>query len=41
MCEAFYESTLAVNFLVEQPWAHEIAICDPDGNRLRIGTPKG
>ena len=24
----------------EQPWAHEIELRDPDGNRLRIGTPK-
>ena len=23
----------------EAPWAREIAIRDPDGNRLRIGTP--
>ena len=22
----------------EQPWAHEITLTDPDGNRLRIGT---
>ena len=25
----------------EQPWAHEVELRDPDGNRLRIGTPKG
>jgi hypothetical protein len=24
----------------EQPWAHEIELRDPDGNRLRIGTAK-
>jgi catechol 2,3-dioxygenase-like lactoylglutathione lyase family enzyme len=24
----------------EQPWAHEVYLTDPDGNRLRIGTPK-
>jgi catechol 2,3-dioxygenase-like lactoylglutathione lyase family enzyme len=23
----------------EAPWAREIALRDPDGNRLRIGTP--
>tara|TARA_R110002096_G_scaffold16898_9_gene57901 strand:- start:12314 stop:12646 length:333 start_codon:yes stop_codon:yes gene_type:complete len=23
--------------VVEQPWAREIALSDPDGNRLRIG----
>jgi catechol 2,3-dioxygenase-like lactoylglutathione lyase family enzyme len=23
----------------EAPWAREIELCDPDGNRLRIGTP--
>jgi hypothetical protein len=22
-----------------QPWAREIELTDPDGNRLRIGTP--
>ena len=22
------------------PWAREIELCDPDGNRLRIGTPR-
>jgi hypothetical protein len=26
--------------LTEQPWAHEVHLTDPDGNRLRIGTPK-
>ncbi len=26
---------------VEQPWAREVALTDPDGNRLRVGTPKG
>jgi catechol 2,3-dioxygenase-like lactoylglutathione lyase family enzyme len=26
--------------VTEQPWAHEIHLQDPDGNRLRIGTPK-
>jgi catechol 2,3-dioxygenase-like lactoylglutathione lyase family enzyme len=25
----------------EAPWAREIELRDPDGNRLRIGTPKG
>lgn len=24
----------------EQPWAHEIELRDPDGNRLRIGTSR-
>ena len=24
----------------EQPWAHEIELRDPDGNRLRVGTAK-
>jgi len=24
----------------EAPWAREIELRDPDGNRLRIGTPK-
>jgi hypothetical protein len=24
----------------EMPWAREIELRDPDGNRLRIGTPK-
>lgn len=24
--------------VVEQPWAHEIELQDPDGNRLRVGT---
>ena len=24
----------------EQPWAHEIELIDPDGNRLRVGTRK-
>jgi catechol 2,3-dioxygenase-like lactoylglutathione lyase family enzyme len=23
----------------DAPWAREIELCDPDGNRLRIGTP--
>jgi catechol 2,3-dioxygenase-like lactoylglutathione lyase family enzyme len=23
----------------EVPWAREIELCDPDGNRLRVGTP--
>lgn len=22
------------------PWAREIELCDPDGNRLRVGTPR-
>jgi hypothetical protein len=27
---------------VEQaPWARELELRDPDGNRLRIGTPTG
>lgn len=26
--------------LHDQPWAHEIEVRDPDGNRLRIGTAK-
>jgi hypothetical protein len=26
--------------VVEQDWAHEMEIHDPDGNRLRIGTAK-
>lgn len=25
----------------EAPWAREIELRDPDGNRLRIGTPTG
>ncbi len=25
--------------IVDQPWAREIHLTDPDGNRLRIGTP--
>jgi len=25
----------------EAPWAREIELRDPDGNRLRVGTPKG
>lgn len=24
--------------VIEQPWAREIQLTDPDGNRLRIGT---
>lgn len=27
--------------ITEQPWAHEIQLTDPDGNRLRIGKRKG
>ena len=27
--------------IIEQPWAREIQITDPDGNRLRIGERKG
>ncbi|MCB0188547.1 MAG: hypothetical protein KDE31_29955 [Caldilineaceae bacterium] len=27
--------------VIEQPWAHEIQLTDPDGNRLRIGERKG
>jgi hypothetical protein len=26
--------------VIEQPWAHEVHLQDPDGNRLRIGIPK-
>jgi catechol 2,3-dioxygenase-like lactoylglutathione lyase family enzyme len=26
--------------VTEQPWAHEVHLQDPDGNRLRLGTPK-
>jgi catechol 2,3-dioxygenase-like lactoylglutathione lyase family enzyme len=26
--------------IVERPWAREVFLTDPDGNRLRIGTPK-
>jgi len=36
-------SSIAKDFQVkvsEQPWAHEIELRDPDGNRLRIGTAK-
>lgn len=25
----------------EAPWAREIELRDPDGNRLRVGTPTG
>jgi hypothetical protein len=25
--------------IVERPWAREVWFTDPDGNRLRIGTP--
>jgi hypothetical protein len=25
--------------VVEMPWARELHLTDPDGNRLRIGTP--
>ena len=25
--------------VIEQPWAREVHLTDPDGNRLRIGTP--
>lgn len=35
--------TIAKEFEVgvnEQPWAQEIEVRDPDGNRLRIGTAK-
>jgi catechol 2,3-dioxygenase-like lactoylglutathione lyase family enzyme len=27
--------------IVDQPWAREVHVTDPDGNRLRIGTPVG
>jgi Glyoxalase superfamily protein len=36
-------SSIAKDFQVtvnDQPWAHEIELRDPDGNRLRIGTAK-
>ena len=36
-------SVVAKEFDVEvedQPWARECYLTDPDGNRLRIGTPK-
>ncbi len=26
--------------VVEMPWAREVCLSDPDGNRLRIGTPR-
>ena len=26
--------------LVDQPWAQEAHLTDPDGNRLRVGTPR-
>ena len=26
--------------VVEQPWAREVQVTDPDGTRLRIGTPR-
>lgn len=25
--------------VIEQPWAREVHLTDPDGNRLRIGAP--
>jgi hypothetical protein len=25
--------------VIDQPWGREIQLTDPDGNRLRIGTP--
>ncbi|MBT2400066.1 glyoxalase superfamily protein [Streptomyces sp. ISL-100] len=25
--------------VVDQPWAREVELRDPDGNRLRVGTP--
>ena len=25
--------------IVEMPWAREVCLTDPDGNRLRVGTP--
>ena len=27
--------------IVEQPWAREVHLVDPDGNRLRVGSPPG
>jgi predicted enzyme related to lactoylglutathione lyase len=26
--------------VVDQPWGREIHLTDPDGNRLRVGTPR-
>lgn len=26
--------------VAEQPWGREVQLIDPDGNRLRIGTPR-
>ena len=34
---------IAVEFgaeIVEQPWARETHLVDPDGNRIRVGTPR-
>jgi hypothetical protein len=34
--------TIAEEFdaeILEMPWAREVSLTDPDGNRLRIGTP--
>lgn len=25
--------------VVDQPWCREVVLTDPDGNRLRVGTP--
>jgi catechol 2,3-dioxygenase-like lactoylglutathione lyase family enzyme len=26
--------------VIEQPWAREVHLTDPDGNRLRVGAPR-
>jgi len=26
--------------VIEQPWGREVHLTDPDGNRLRVGTPR-
>jgi catechol 2,3-dioxygenase-like lactoylglutathione lyase family enzyme len=26
--------------ILEQPWGREVHLTDPDGNRLRVGTPR-
>lgn len=26
--------------VVQQPWAHEVSLTDPDGNRIRVGERK-
>jgi hypothetical protein len=37
MMEAAIRPTAAV--FEDSPWAREVELRDPDGNRLRIGTP--